>query len=98
MNKSDLARVLAEKNDISVKNAKMAVDKIFEIMCESLLRGQKIEIRGFGSLSIREYGAYTRRNPRTGELIDVKEKKNAFFKTGKDLKIRLNAGSDEVAE
>ena len=93
MNKSDLAQALAQKDHPSVKNAKMVVDMIFEIMTESLVRGQKIEIRGFGSLTTREYGAYMGRNPRSGELIRVKEKKLPYFKIGKDLKDRLNAGN-----
>ena len=97
MNKSDLAQALAKKDHLSAKNARMVVDMIFEIMAESLSRGQKIEIRGFGSLTIREYGAYTGRNPRTGELARVKPKKLPYFKTGKDLKDRLNAGNDEGA-
>ena len=95
MNKSDLAQVLAQKDHLSLKNAKVVVDTIFEIMTESLVRGQKIEIRGFGSLTTREYGAYMGRNPRSGELIRVKEKKLPYFKIGKDLKDRLNAGNSE---
>ena len=98
MNKSDLARVLAEKNNISVKEAKTVVDEVFEIMSEFLAKGKRIDIRGFGSLSIRHYEAYTGRNPRTGELADVKERRKPFFKTGKNIKERLNAGNDEVAE
>ena len=98
MNKSDLAQVLAQKDHLSLKNAKVVVDTILEIMAESLVRGQKIEIRGFGSLSIHHYEAYTGRNPRTGELTDVKEKKLPRFKTGKDLKSRLNTGNDDVTE
>ena len=95
VNKSDLVQVLAQKDHLSVKNAKMVVDTIFEIMTESLVRGQKIEIRGFGSLTIREYGAYTGRNPRSGELTRVKEKKLPYFKIGKDLKDRLNTENEE---
>ncbi|MFC1888207.1 HU family DNA-binding protein [Thermodesulfobacteriota bacterium] len=98
MNKSEIARIVAEKNDISLKSAQKAVDSIFEILMETLAEGQKIEIRGFGSLTIRNYEAYTGRNPRTGELTDVKEKKSPFFKTGKELKDRLNAENDEGGE
>lgn len=98
MNKDDLARVLAKKNYISVAKAKILVDNVFNIMMETLSEGQKIEIRGFGSLSIHHYEAYTGRNPRTGELTDVKEKKLPRFKTGKDLKSRLNTGNDDVTE
>ena len=91
MTKNDLARVLAERKHISVKNAKMVVDMTFDIMVETLIRGQKIEIRGFGSFAIREYKAYTGRNPRSGDLTYVQEKKKPFFKVGKELKNRLNA-------
>ena len=93
MNKADLAHALAEKNNISEKGAKMVVDKIFEIMSETMLEGQRVEIRGFGSFSVREYGAYAGHNPRTGEVVQVPAKRLPFFKTGKELRERLNSKS-----
>jgi integration host factor subunit beta len=56
----------------------------------TLKQGGRIEIRGFGAFSVRYYGAYPRTNPETGDRIDVKEKKGAFFKVRKELKERVN--------
>ena len=95
MTKSELAQILAERNHISIKDAEMVVSLFFEMMSEALIEGQSIEIRGFGSFTIREYGSYTGRNPRTGELTHVKVKKLPFFKTGKELRERLNSGPVE---
>ena len=58
----------------------------------SLRRGERIEIRGFGSFEIRNYRAYEGRNPRTGSAVSVKPKRLPFFKVGKELKERVNAG------
>ena len=59
-------------------------------MVEALRRGEGIEIRGFGSFSIREYKEYEGRNPRTGETVHVRPKRLAFFKVGKELRERVN--------
>ena len=56
-------------------------------------RGERIEIRGFGSFEIRHYRAYEGRNPRTGEAVEVRPKRLPFFKVGKELKERVNAGA-----
>jgi integration host factor subunit beta len=61
-------------------------------MVEALRRGEGIEIRGFGSFSIREYKEYEGRNPRTGETVHVRPKRLAFFKVGKELRERVNNG------
>ena len=60
---------------------------------ETLKKGDRIEIRGFGSYAVREYQAYTGRNPKTGETTDVKPKKLPFFKVGKELKAKVNTPS-----
>lgn len=86
MNKSGLVNVICEKANIPRKRAKETVDLIFDAMIESLLKGDRIEIRGLGSFAIRNYGAYTGRNPKTGESIQVAPKKLPFFKVGKELK------------
>jgi len=65
---------------------------VFDSMVEALRRGDGIEIRGFGSFSIREYKEYEGRNPRTGETVHVKPKRLAFFKVGKELRERVNDG------
>ncbi len=86
MNKSGLVNVICEKANIPRKRAKETVDLIFDVMIESLMKGDRIEIRGLGSFAIRNYGAYTGRNPKTGESIQVAPKKLPFFKVGKELK------------
>ena len=86
MNKSSLIDALAKKMNIHRQLSEFIVNSIFDDMTEALVRGEGIEIRGFGSFSIREYKAYTGRNPKTGERIKVQPKKLPFFKVGKDLK------------
>ena len=63
----------------------MLVCHVFETLMDALRRGEGIEIRGFGSFSLREYEGYEGRNPRTGEPVPVKSKRVAFFKVGKEL-------------
>lgn len=70
----------------------MLVGQVFDCMVEALRRGDGIEIRGFGSFSIRTYREYQGRNPRTGEAVQVKPKRLAFFKVGKELRERVNDG------
>lgn len=95
MNKAELTLHLAEQiPDLTQKVAKVIVDTIFDGMRDSLIRGERIEIRGFGSFVIRGYGGYKGRNPKTGEIVDVPPKKLPFFKVGKELKERVNSVSD----
>ena len=89
MRKSDLIENLALQRDISVKRAEQVVNEIFDAMGQSLIDGERIEVRGFGSFEIRDYDAYSGRNPKTGEIIHVKPKKLPFFKVGKELKERI---------
>jgi integration host factor subunit beta len=86
MNRADLARKLSEKENIPGKEAKVIVDLLFSLMQEALEKGDRIEIRGFGSFEIRHYGNYKGRNPKTGQTVDVRPKKVPFFKVGKELK------------
>ena len=90
MNKSELVEKLAERAKITKKRAEQVVNLIFEQMTEALQRGERIEIRGFGSFTNKSYDAYTGRNPRTGETIHVPAKKLPFFKVGKELKERVD--------
>lgn len=93
MNKSELVLKVAEKLNLTRKKAEDVVELIFESMTNALLKGDRVEIRGLGSFVVREYGAYTGRNPRTGASIQVKPKKLPFFKTGKELKKRIDTPS-----
>ncbi len=92
MNKSDLTRVLAKDLDLPARKAEQIVDMVFDTMNKTLVSGDRIEIRGFGSFVVNEYEGYTGRNPKTGQLIPVEGKRLPFFKAGKELKERLNPG------
>jgi len=97
MTKADLIAVIAEKLKFPWARAEVLVDEVFEAMVEALKRGEGIEIRGFGSFTIRQYKAYEGRNPRTGETVQVKPKRLAFFKVAKELRERVNDGREETA-
>jgi integration host factor subunit beta len=90
MNKSDLIEALAAKENLTEKLAGEIVNLIFVGFADTLKKGDRIEIRGFGSFIVREYKSYKGRNPRTGTKIDVRPKKLPFFKVGKDLKKRVD--------
>ena len=90
MNKSELVEKLAERAKITKKRAEQVVNLVFDQMTAALKRGERIEIRGFGSFTSKSYDAYTGRNPRTGETIHVPAKRLPFFKVGKELKERVD--------
>jgi integration host factor subunit beta len=92
MNKAELITKVTEKANVTQKVAKVIVDTLFNGMKETLEKGERIEIRGFGSFVVRHYGGYKGRNPKTGEIVDVPPKKLPFFKVGKELKEMVNAG------
>ena len=91
MTKSELVSKLAERADLPQRVARVIVDTIFDGMKESLVRRERIEIRGFGSFAVRSYDGYKGRNPKKGDLIDVPPKKLPFFKVGKALKQKMNS-------
>src|SRR3954469_23922140 len=97
MTKSDLIDLLCESEKMPKGRAELLVNAIFDSMEASLRRGERIEIRGFGSFEIREYRAYEGRNPRTGSAVAVKPKRLPFFKVGKELKERVNAAATRAA-
>ena len=90
MNKSELIRKLAEQCDLPSDDAALCVDIFVDQMRKALLEGNRIEIRGFGSFKMKNYAAYTGRNPKTGEKVAVKPKKLPFFRAGKELRDYLN--------
>ncbi|MCK4536629.1 MAG: integration host factor subunit beta [Desulfuromonadales bacterium] len=92
MNKSELVEALAVSNGLTYKKAEEIVNIIFDSMSETLASSGRIEIRGFGSFVVKDYKAYMGRNPKTGEVIQVKPKKLPFFKVGKELRERVNDG------
>lgn len=98
MNKSELIEIIAEKSKIPKKRAEEAVNLVFDSMSEALVRGNRIEIRGFGSFVNRDYDSYIGRNPRTGESIKVPPKRLPFFKVGKELKERVDQAAQSLHE
>ena len=94
MTKSDLIDLLCEAEKMPKGRAELLINAIFDCMEASLRRGERIEIRGFGSFEIRNYRSYEGRNPRTGSAVSVKPKRLPFFKVGKELKERVNAAAE----
>lgn len=90
MTKSELIEAVAKRSNLPKKRAEQVVNCIFASLTDSLLREERIEIRGFGSFSIKHYKPYTGRNPKTGEVVQVRSKKSIHFKVGKELKERVN--------
>ncbi len=90
MTKSQLIEAVAKAEGITLKMAELAVNVTFEAMEEALVNGDRLEVRGFGSFKVKKYDGYKGRNPKTGEIIEVKPKRLPFFKVGKDLKKRVN--------
>jgi integration host factor beta subunit len=91
MTKSELVEKLLEANTLLTrKDSETAVDIIFDSMRNALKNGEKVEIRGFGSFTVRERGPREARNPKNGEIVNIPSKKTPFFKTGKELRERVN--------
>jgi len=90
MNKSQLIEALAKAENLTIKAAEDVVNTFFKEMEKSLIRGDRIEIRGLGSFKVKQYDSYNGRNPKTGKIIKVKGKKLPFFKVGRDLKERVD--------
>lgn len=90
MLKSDLIATLVQKNGLTQKQAETAIESLFDSMKAALCRGENIEIRGFGAFHVKDYDGYEGRNPKTGERIEVKPKRGILFRTGKELRDRVN--------
>ena len=91
MIKSSLVQTIAEQNPhLYQRDVEIIVNAILNEITEALARGDRVELRGFGAFSVKNRGARVGRNPRTGERVEVEEKWVPFFKTGKDLRDRLN--------
>jgi integration host factor subunit beta len=90
MNKSQLIEALAQEIDLPLREASPITNTIIDTMVDALAAGDSIEIRGFGSFVVKDYGSYLGRNPKTGESIMVPPKKLPFFKVGKELKENVN--------
>ncbi|MBI5179112.1 MAG: integration host factor subunit beta [Nitrospinae bacterium] len=96
MTKSDMAEKLAEKLNITRQQAEGIINIFTNSIIEALSKGDKVEIRGFGSFRVRHRSAKEGRNPKTGAKVFVPPKKVPFFKTGKEF--RLIVDGKEVSE
>ena len=94
MTKSDLIKRLSDSNPhLYMRDVERIVATVFEEMAAALERGDRVELRGFGAFSVRPRAARVGRNPRTGDEVSVPDKVVPYFKTGKELRERLNDGS-----
>ena len=92
MIKSELVQRLAEMNPhLYQRDVENIVNAVLDEITQSLAAGRRVELRGFGAFSVKHRPARTGRNPRTGQSVEVEEKWVPFFKTGKELRERLNA-------
>ena len=95
MTKSELIQRLAELNPhLYQRDVERIVTTVFDEVAAALARGDRVELRGFGAFSVKHREARTGRNPRTGASVEVAEKRVPYFKTGKQLRERLNGGGD----
>jgi len=94
MTKTELIDVFADEHDLSKADARDIINGFFDAMKEALHEDRRVEIRGFGSFSIREYDAREAHNPQTGEKIEIDPKKSVHFNVGKELKQRVDTLND----
>ena len=91
MIKSELIQRISQKNPhLYHRDVERIINTVFDKIVEALGHGDRVELRGFGAFSVKERQSREGRNPRTGESVDVEAKRVPFFKTGKDLRERLN--------
>lgn len=96
MIKSELVQKIAQANPhLYQRDVELIVNTILDEICQALARGDRVELRGFGAFSVKNRPARTGRNPRTGDKVSVAEKHVPFFKSGKEMRERLNGGSGD---
>ncbi len=92
MTKSEMIEKLSEKHELlNKKEAEAVINVIFDGIGSALAQGDRVEIRGFGSFSVRERSAREARNPKSGEVVEIASRKTPFFKTGKELRERVDS-------
>ena len=90
MNNRELTKVFAKKMGITIRDAEVCVNTLFNSIADTLAKGGRVEIRGFGSFKVKEYEPYSGRNPKTGESIQVRRKKLPIFKLSSLMRKRIN--------
>jgi len=91
MNKAELIAAVAEKAELSKKDAEKAVKALTDVISEELVKGEKIQLVGFGTFEVSERAAREGRNPKSGEVMSIPASKTPKFKAGKALKDMVNA-------
>ena len=91
MTRRELIAAVAAAEGITIKEAELAVKTVFGSIEQALVKEDRVEIRGFGSFKVKADRSYQGRNPKTGEIIRVQDKKLPFFKVGKELKERVDS-------
>lgn len=91
MTKSQLIKAVASGCKLQAKDAEIAVNTVFESISNSLERGNRVELRGFGSFGLKDRLAREGRNPKSGEAVSVPAKRVAFFKAGKAMRERVDS-------
>ena len=94
MTKAELVEEVSRVSDLTKKHSEVIVDTVFKSIIDALHRGEKIELRGFGSFRLRRREPRKGRNPKTGDKVDVPPKKVPYFKPGKELKELINREPD----
>ncbi len=90
MNKNELIEAFAKEIGITIRDAEVCVNTLFNSIADTLSKGRRVEIRGFGSFKVKEYEPYSSRNPKTGESIRVRRKKLPHFKLSSLMRKRIN--------
>lgn len=90
MTKSELIKEVSRRGSLRQRDAELIVNIFFKSMMEALSRGERIELRGFGSFKVKSYAGHQGRNPKTGVIVNVSRKKLPIFKVGKELRDRVN--------
>ena len=96
MTKAELVEEVSRVSDLTKKHSETIVDTVFKTIVDALHRGEKIELRGFGSFRLRQREPRKGRNPKTGDKVDVPPKRVPYFKPGKELKDLINQAEDET--
>jgi len=93
MKKSDLIDAIAARQGMTKTQVQNVVDDVFDLVIKGLAEGEKVDVRGFGTFSVRESAARTGRNPQTGAAIEIAARRVPGFKPGKEMRDRVNGDS-----
>ena len=98
MTKAELVEEVSKVSDLSKKHSEIIVETVFKSIIDALHRGEKIELRGFGSFRLRQRDSRKGRNPKTGDKVEVPPKRVPYFKPGKELKDLINREDEASAD